>query len=55
MCQIQKTGIEVRADLVTHTDACKMAWFKVEDKCDNLFDIANKYRKAKIDSLNINW
>ncbi len=50
---MQKTRIEVRADIAARADACEAARLEVEDGCDNLSDVADNDGKAEIDSSNV--
>lgn len=53
ICQIRKTRIEVRVDLIVDVDTPKTAWLEVMDERDNWLDMADNNKKAKTDSLNI--
>ncbi len=50
---MQKTKIEVGADLVACIDAHEAARLEVKDGCDNLSDVANKNREAEINFPNV--
>lgn len=50
---MQKTRIEVRADLAACTKACKTAPLQVEDERNNSFDGTDNDKEAKIDSPNM--
>ena len=50
---MQKTRIEVRTDLVICDDTYKAARLEVEDGCNNLSDMVDNNKEAKIDSPNV--
>ncbi len=50
---MQKTRIDIRANLVAYADACEVAQLEVKDRCDNLSDVADNNKKDKMNSLNI--
>ncbi len=50
---MRKTMIKVRADLVVRADAYKAAWLEVKDGRDDLFNVADNDKEAKIDSPNV--
>lgn len=54
MCQIRKTRIEIKANLVTYADACKAVKIAVDNWYNNLLDIANNSEdKTDVDFANI--
>lgn len=51
--QIQKIRIKIWANFATYTNTSKVAWLKVEDECNNLFDISDIHEEAKTDFSNM--
>ena len=50
---MQKTKIEVKANIATHADARKTAELTVDNWCDKTIDMADSNREAEIDPTNV--
>ena len=50
---MQKTRIEVWANIAAHTDSCKAAQLTVENWCNKMTNMANSNKEAEIDSINV--
>ena len=50
---MQKTRIEVKANIVTRADACTAAWLAVDNWCDKTTDIADSNGEAEINPTNV--
>lgn len=53
MYSTQENKIKVKTDIGIYFDVCKMAWFIVNNWYNKMTNIANKNRKAEINSKNV--
>lgn len=50
---MQKTRIEVKVNIATYANACKVAQLTIDNWRDKTTDIADNDKKAKIDLTNV--
>lgn len=53
VCQMQKIRMEVRANIITHANACKVAWLAVDNWGNKTTGMANNNKEAEIDFTNV--
>lgn len=54
MCQIRKTKIKVKDNIIVYADACKAANLIADNKNNKINNITDSNNKANINSANVN-